>query len=485
MSTLQDLSKVLSRKQAILEESAAGVEQQKKSGKQAARERIALLLDGGSFVEQSMLAQDAGVVAGSGTVDGRPVFVFAQDFAVMDGAMGAKQAKKIVKILEQARKTGTPVVAMCDSNGARVGEGAAALEAYADVFAHMARLSGVVPMISLVLGPCVGAAAMMAKLSDVVIVSKPAGALMMAGPQVLASAMKKDVKAEELGGADVAVKTGAAHFACESEADAMAKAKAVLGMLPANNLEDAPFSVEEDMNRRLEGFEAGCDGAELIAALADTGSVLEFGKGHTHAVTALGKMAGRTVAFIYTGKGDTCDNRMKKIARFVRFADCYNIPVVSLVDSTGLKLFDTVERQMAVLSAASTLVYAYSEATTVKVTLVIAIGSAYVAMGGSANADMTYAWPGSVISPMTGEAAIQIMWKDKIMASKGDAVKAREELAVQYEAEVADGVNAAVEGLVDDVIDPADSRKMVIAALEILSSKRDSNPPKKHGNMPL
>ena len=481
MSTLQDLSKVLSRKQAILEESAAGVEQQKKSGKQAARERIALLLDGGSFVEQSMLAQDAGVVAGSGTVDGRPVFVFAQDFAVMDGAMGAKQAKKIVKILEQTRKTGTPVVAMCDSNGARVGEGAAALEAYADVFAHMARLSGVVPMISLVLGPCVGAAAMMAKLSDVVIVSKPAGALMMAGPQVLASAMKKDVKAEELGGADVAVKTGAAHFACESEADAMAKAKAVLGMLPANNLEDAPFSVEEDMNRRLEGFEAGCDGAELIAALADTGSVLEFGKGHTHAVTALGKMAGRTVAFIYTGKGDTCDNRMKKIARFVRFADCYNIPVVSLVDSTGLKLFDTVERQMAVLSAASTLVYAYSEATTVKVTLVIgnAIGSAYVAMGGSANADMTYAWPGSVISPMTGEAAIQIMWKDKIMASKGD------ELAAQYEAEVADGVNAAVEGLVDDVIDPADSRKMVIAALEILSSKRDSNPPKKHGNMPL
>ena len=310
---------------------------------------------------------------------------------------------------------------------------------------------------------------------------------MMAGPQVLASAMKKDVKAEELGGADVAVKTGAAHFACESEADAMVKAKAVLGMLPANNLEDAPFSVEEDMNRRLEGFEAGCDGAELIAALADTGSVLEFGKGHTHAVTALGKMAGRTVAFIYTGKGDTCDNRMKKIARFVRFADCYNIPVVSLVDSTGLKLFDTVERQMAVLSAASTLVYAYSEATTVKVTLVIgnAIGSAYVAMGGSANADMTYAWPGSVISPMTGEAAIQIMWKDKIMASKGDAVKAREELAAQYEAEVADGVNAAVEGLVDDVIDPADSRKMVIAALEILSSKRDSNPPKKHDNLPM
>ena len=216
----------------------------------------------------------------------------------MDGAMGAKQAKKIVKILEQARKTGTPVVAMCDSNGARVGEGAAALEAYADVFAHMASPERRCADDFAGAGPCVGAAAMMAKLSDVVIVSKPAGALMMAGPQVLASAMKKDVKAEELGGADVAVKTGAGRISpARLKRTRWQKAKAVLGMLPANNLEDAPFSVEEDMNRRLEGFEAGCDGAELIAALADTGSVLEFGKGHTHAVTALGKMAGRTVAF--------------------------------------------------------------------------------------------------------------------------------------------------------------------------------------------
>lgn len=183
MSTLQDLTQVLSRKQAILDGNAAGVEKQKKNGKQTARERVAMLLDGGSFVEQRMLVSGAGVIAGSGTVDGRPVYVFAQDFAVMDGAVGAQQASKIVKVLELARKTGTPVVAMCDSNGARVGEGAAALEAYADVFAHMARLSGVVPMIAMVLGPCVGAAAMMAQLCDVAIVAKPAGALLMAGPR--------------------------------------------------------------------------------------------------------------------------------------------------------------------------------------------------------------------------------------------------------------------------------------------------------------
>jgi len=485
MSTLQDLNQVLSRKQAILE--SAGVEKQKKSGKQTARERVGMLLDGGSFVEQSMLFADAGVVTGSGTVDGRPVYVIAQDFAVMDGAVGEKQGRKIVKVLELARKTGTPVVALCDSNGARVGEGAAALEAYADIFAHMARLSGVVPMITLVVGPCVGAAAMMAQLSDIVLVAKPAGALLVAGPQVLASTMGKDLKAEDLGGGKTAVEYGAAHFACETEEEAIATAKTLLAMLPANNLEDAPFAPEEDMNRLVEGLSAGADGREVIAALADTGSVVELGKGYTGAVTALGRMAGRTVAFAYTGKGDTCDKRMNKITRFVRFADCYNIPVISLIDSTGFELFDTIDRQMSVMKAASALVYAYSEATTVKVSLVIgnAVGAMYVAMGGSANADATYAWPGAVISPMTGEAAIQVMWKDEIKASKGDAVAARAELAARYEAEVADGVCAASAGLVDDVIDPADSRKMIIAALELLSSKRDSNPPKKHGNMPL
>ncbi len=488
MSTLQDLKQVLSRKQEILDENSAGVEKQKKSGKKTARERVCLLLDDGSFLEQSMLVADAGVVTGCGTVDGRPVYVVAQDFAVMNGAVGVKQGKKIVKVLELARKTGTPVVFVCDSNGARVGEGAAALEAYADIFAHMARLSGVVPMISVVAGPCIGAAAMVAQLSDFVVMAKPAGALLAAGPQVVSATMGRDVaKAEELGGAEIAVANGAAHFAGETEEEAFAKVKTLLAMLPANNLEDAPFAIEEDMNRLTEGLSAGQDGLEVITAIADAGSVVEAGKGYTGAVTAFAKLAGRTVAFVYTGKGDTCDKRMEKIARFVRFADCYNIPVVSLVDSTGLELFKTVDRQMNVIKAASKMIYAYSEATTVKVTLVIghAIGAAYVAMGGSANADVTYAWPGAVISPVTAEAAIQLWKLDEIKASTGDAIEAKKEIAAKYEAEVADGVNAATAGLVDDVIDPAQSRIMVIAALEMLSSKRDSNPPKKHGNMPL
>lgn len=487
MSTLQDLEQVLSRKQDILNKSQAGDGKSKQGGKLSARDRVTRLLDEGSFVEQGMLACDAGVVTGCGTVDGQPVTVFAQDFSVMHGAIGAAQGKKIVRALEQARKTGVPVVAMCDSNGARVGEGAAALEAYSDVLTHLARLSGVVPTIALVLGPCVGTAAMLSQLCDLTLLAAPEGALLEAGPQVLSSAMGKSLTAQELGGGKAAVESGAAHFACASEEEALALTRTLLGMLPANNLEDAPFGVEVDADRLIPGLSAGMDGRAAIEAMADPGSVVELGKGYTGAVTALGRMAGRTVAFAYTGTGDTCDKRMNKLARFVRFADCYNIPVISLVDSTGLEIFDTVGRQMSVVKAASALVYAYSEATTVKVTLVIghAVGAAYVAMGGSANADAVLAWPGAVISPLTGEAAIQVLCPEKIRESTGDAVAARAELAAQYEAEVADGVNAAAQGLVDDVIDPAETRKRVVAALEMLSGKRDSNPPKKHGNLPL
>ena len=485
MSSLQDLTQVLSRKQEILDGNQAGVEKQKKSGKQTARERIAQLVDAGSFVEQGML-MEAGVVTGCGSVDGQPVCVFAQDFAANGAAMGAKQAAKIVKLLDVARKTGTPVIGILDSNGAYISEGAGAVEAYADVLSHMARMSGVVPMIMAVLGPCVGAAAVMAEMADVSVVAK-AGSVLLAGPQVLSSTMGKDLDAEALGGAQKAVENGAAAVACETEAEAIEAVKSVLAMLPANNLEDAPIGGEEDAARKISGFEAGCDGGKLIEAVADAGSVVELGKGYTKAVTAFGRIAGRSVAFVYTGSGDICEKRMLKIARFVRFADCFNIPVVSLMDTTGLKIWDTVQRHTAVLKAASTLVFAYSEATTAKIAVVIgkAIGSAYTAMGGKANSDLTYAWPGSVIAPVSGEAAIQLEWKDKIAASEGDPVKAREALAAQYEAEVFDGIHAAEKGLVDDVIDPADTRKALAAAIEMLAGKRDSNPPKKHDNMPL
>ena len=486
MSTMQDLNQVLSRKQAILDGDAASVEKQKKSGKLTARERVAALLDAGSFVETDVLVEDSGVVTGSGVISGRPVYVFAQDYTVLGGAVSEKQARKIVKILELARKTGTPVIGVCDSTGALLEEGVGALNAYADIFAHMARLSGVVPMITVVAGPCAGAAAMLCELSDFAFVVDGVGALTCAGAQVMQATLGGNKTAQDFGGAKASVGTGAAAFACESEKDAFAKVKTLLDLLPSNNLEDAPLSEAADLNRLTEGLCAGMPGADIIDALLDAGTKLEAGAGYTQAITALGRLGGRVVAVVYTGSGTLCAKRCQKIARFVRFADCYNIPVISLIDADGIVIAQG-DSQAWMLKASSELLYTYAEATTPKIALVTgnAIGAAYIAMGGKANSDMTYAWPGSVISAVSSQAAVQLLYTKELKESKGDVLAEREKLADRYAAEVADGVNAAAKGYIDDVIDPAQSRKMLIAAVEMLSSKRDSNPPKKHGNMPL
>lgn len=486
MGTIQDLQQVLARRTAILEGDASSVEKQKKSGKLTARERLAKLLDAASFVETDTLVEASGVVTGSGVIGGKPVYVFSQDFAVVGGAVGEKQAKKIVKVLELARKTGTPVIGICDSTGAMMDEGAGALNAYADIFAHMARLSGVVPMMTIVAGPCAGAAAMMCELSDFTFVVQGIGQLLCAGAQVMQASLDGSKSAEDFGGAQVSVQTGAAAFACEGEDSAFAQVKALFALLPSNNLEDAPCADATDINRLTEGLTAGMPGADIIDRLADAGTKMEVGAGYTKAITAFARMGGRTVAMVYTGSGELCAKRCQKIARFVRFADCFNIPVVSLIDAQGIKVMQG-DAQAWMLKAASQLLYTYAEATTPKVALVVgeAIGAAYVALGGAANADVTYAWPGSVISAVSKETAVQLLYKDEIKNSKGDVQAVRAQLEERYAAEVADGVNAAAKGYVNDVIDPAQSRKMVIAALEMLASKRDSNPPKKHGNMPM
>lgn len=490
MSTIQDLQQVQARKQEILSGDAARVEKQKKSGKMTARERVSALLDSQSFVELDVLVSHdgkaEGVVTGYGTIEGRPVYVLSQDFTVLGGSVGVKHAQKIAKVLDLAKKTGTPAVLMCDSAGARIDEGALALEAYADIFARMARMSGVVPMISMVLGPCVGAAALMSEMSDVTIMVKGVGAKLSCGPQVLSATYGVNKTAEQLGGAEAMNAQGGTDFVCDGEADAFVKARALLSMLPLNNLEEAPLDTAEDLNRVCEGLTAGADAKTILSALCDVGSVLEFGAGYSQAVTALCKMGGRTVAVVHTGAGELCNKRAKKIARFVRFADCYNIPVVTLVDTEGLMVAESA-RQQELLSAVAQMMFAYTEATTAKISVVTgkAVGAAYVALGGKANADVVYAWPGSVIAPMTGEAAVAVLYKDELKNSKGDVASARAQFAAQYESEVADGVHAAENGCVDDVIDPAQTRKLLIASLEMLASKRDSNPPKKHGNMPL
>ena len=451
MVSTQDLKQVLAKKQAILQGDADRIAKQRAAGKLTARERVGKLLDAGSFVELDALVSKgedyAGVVTGYGTVQDRPVYVFAQDYTVHGGAMGEMQARKILKVLDLAQKTGAPVVALCDSAGVRVDEGAAAMNAYASVYAKMARMSGVCPMIALVLGPVVG-------------------------------------------GAEEMAAQGGVALTAENEDAAIALAVEVLDLLPSCNAEDAAIVDTDDMNRILPELDAS-DASALMAAMADAGRVVEFYADWGKEIrVGLCRIGGRSVGLV-CGNAKENDGMLApaacaKAARFIRLCDCYSLPVVSLINSKGVAVPDVKAQSWTMITAAQ-LLYAYAEATCPKVSVVVgnAIGQAYVAMGGKANADMTYAWPGAVISALTPEAAVQVLYTDELKAGDKPALETRAELESKFASEVADGVAAAQAGMIDDVVDPAQTRQYVIAALEMLSSKRESNPPKKHGNLPL
>lgn len=494
MNNTQDLKQVLQKKQEILQGNAERVAKQRAQGKLTARERVAKLLDQGSFVELDALvsaAEDgAGVVTGYGTVQDRPVYLFAQDFTVHGGAMGRMQAQKILKVLDLAQKTGAPVVAMCDSNGVRLDEGAAAMNAYAEVFAKMTRLSGVCPMVALVLGPCVGGAALISQIADVSIQAEKVGELMVYGPQVMSAVSGQTLTGETLGGAKAMAAQGGVALTAATEDEAISLAVQVLDLLPGSNAEDAPLTDGDDMNRLLPAIDAA-DSDALLAAMADNASYIELYKEWGKALrVALCRMGGRSVGIVCSNAkendGLLTPAAAAKAARFIRLCDCYSLPVVSLINSKGVAVPEAKAQSWTMITS-SQLLYAYAEATCPKVSVVVgnAIGQAYVAMGGKANADVCYAWPGAVISALTPEAAVQVLYVDELKNSKKPALEARAELEAKYAAEVADGVAAAKAGMIDDVCDPAETRKLVLAALEMLSSKRDANPPKKHGNLPL
>ena len=494
MVSTQDLKQVLAKKQAILQGDAERIAKQRAAGKLTARERVGKLLDAGSFVELDALVSKnddyAGVITGYGTVQDRPVYLFAQDFTVHGGAMGEMQAKKICKVLDLAQKTGAPVIALCDSAGVRVDEGAAAMNAYACIYAKMAKMSGVCPMIALVMGPVVGGAALIAQLADVSIEAGKVGQLMVYGPQVMSAMTGKTFDAAAVGGADAMAKQGGVALTAEDEDAALAQAIQVLDLLPSCNAEDAAIVDTDDMNRILPQIDAD-DSDALMTAMADAGNLVELYKDWGKEIrVALCRIGGRSVGLV-CGNAKENDGMLTpaaaaKAARFIRLCDCYSLPVVSLINSKGIAV-PAVENQAATMIAAAQLLYAYAEATTAKVSVVVgnAIGQAYVAMGGKANADVTYAWPGAVISALTPEAAVQVLYTEELKAGKEPALETRAKLESEFAANVADGVAAARAGMIDDVCDPAQTRKYVIAALEMLSSKRDSNPPKKHGNLPL
>ena len=494
MSNTQELKRVLDKKNGILNGDADRIAKQRAQGKLTARERVAKLVDEGSFVEtDALLSRNgdySGVITGYGTVQDRPVYLFAQDFTVHGGAMGVQQAQKILKVLDLAQKTGAPVIALCDSAGVRLDEGAAAMNAYAQVYTKMVRMSGVCPMIALVLGPCVGGAALISQLCDVSIMVEKVGKMMVYGPQVMSAISGKTYTDETAGGAKAMAAQGGVALTAENEDAAIALAWQVLDLLPACNAEDAPIVDTDDMNRLLPAIDAN-DSNALLGAMADAGQYVELYKEWGKEIrVALCRIGGRSVGIVASNaaenEGMLTPAAAAKAARFIRLCDCYSLPVVSLINSKGVVVPEVNSQSWTMISVAQ-LLYAYAEATCPKVSVVVgnAIGQSYIAMAGKGNADMIYAWPGAVISAVTPEAAVQVLYTKELKEGKEPALETRARLEKEFSEDVADGVAAAAAGMIDDVCDPAETRKLVIAALEMLSSKRESNPPKKHGNLPL
>lgn len=491
MNVERNLPVVRERKLSILKGDPQLCDQQKKAGKLLARERIALLLDAASFVETDVLNAEAGVVTGYGLVDGNPVYVYAQDFTVKGGSVGAAHARKVLKIMDMAQKTGAPVIGIFDTAGARLDEGIDAMNAYALMAGKTNDLSGVVPQIALVLGPCGGIASSIAGMSDICVMSKN-GRLFVNGPLLVSAAAGKEIDMETLAGPAASVKSGLAQLTAETDEEAVALARKLIAMLPGNNLMDAEDFAQDDVNRELPELNAlteGADAMDIIRSIADAGDATELGAEFAPSmVTALGRIGGTTVGFVANQAakdgGRLTVYGCKKAARFVAFCDCFSIPVISLVDTLGMKVSAAPQGELT--RAAAQLMFAYAESSSARLAVVTgnAVGMGYAAMASRTAADMVYAWPGACISAVTPAVGAQLAFADELKGAD-DPVAKRKELEDRYIEDVADGVHAAETGYADDVIEPAATRQMLAAALEMLAGKRDLKPAKKHGNMPL
>ncbi len=429
--------------------------------------RVTSFLDSGSFCELDALAASGGgyaeAVAGYGTADGCPVCVFAQSSDIAGGAMSKAQASKLQKLYRLAVKKGIPVVGFFDSEGARVNESSDILKAYGDILLDANRLSGVVPQIAVILGPCTGTAAMIAAGADIVIMS--------AKGELTVSTGGESGKPEE------AAKCGIAHITVETEEQAMDSARRLISVLPSNNLEPAPDTEPAEPELSHENMPDASDARQVIGSVCDTGSFIELGKGFSSgSITGIGQINGLTSGIIsLTGiiDADSCS----KAARFLRFCDSFSIPAVTFVNA----------EKFATLKEASKLSSAYSEATTAKVTVVTgrACGAVYIAVAGrGANSDYTVSWPDAVISPLAPETAAIFLWNDKLKGS-ADPVNDRKKLIETYKTTEASPIKAAADGLVENVITPDETRCALTSALNMLSGKRVSTLPKKHSNIQL
>jgi propionyl-CoA carboxylase beta chain len=490
------------------------VEAQHERGKLTARERIAELIDPGTFQEIDALAVEwnendpeedrfygDAVVTGWGKIDGRVVCVFAQDFTVYGGSLSEVVGEKIAKAMDLAMKTGVPVVGLNDSGGARIQEGVSSLAGYGEIFLRNVRASGVVPQISVIMGPCAGGAVYSPAITDFIFMVEGTSQMYITGPDVIQSVTGEKTTFEELGGAaSHAAKSGVAQFSMPDEQTCVEEVRRLLSFLPSNNVDDPPaVETGDDPYRRLDDIlsvvpdddSLPYDVRDVIERLFDNGDFLEIHeKFAQNIVVGFGRIGGHSVGVVanqpmYLGGVLDIDSS-RKAARFVRYCDAFNIPIVTLVDVPGY-LPGVSQEYGGIISHGAKLLYAYAEATVPKVTVITrkAFGGAYDAMGSKhLGADVNYAWPGAAIAVMGGTQAVNIINRRDIQGADDPDVK-RRELVQAYKERYEHPYIAAAKGYVDDVIDPRDTRAMVARALEMLRTKSEASPPKKHGNIPL
>ncbi len=489
------------------------IDQQHARGKLTARERIELLLDPGSFVEIDAFVTargtdgdaDAilgdGVVTGHGAIDGRNVFVFSQDFTVFGGSLSEACAAKICKVMDLAMKVGVPIVGLNDSGGARIQEGVVSLGGYADIFLRNTLASGVVPQLSVVMGPCAGGAVYSPAITDFTVMVEGTSYMFVTGPGVVKSVTHEDVDAERLGGATTHTTiSGVAHIAAPDESSALATTRRILGYLPQNNLADAPRRMSSDpADRRDASLDRvvpddpaqAYDMHDVIGPIVDDGEFLEIQPGWAqNVIVGFARLAGRSVGIVaqqpavLAGALDIAAST--KAARFVRTCDCFNVPLVTFVDVPGF-LPGVDQEHGGIIRHGAKLLFAYCEATVPKLTVITrkAYGGAYDVMSSKhIRGDLNLAWPTAEIAVMGPAGAVNVIHRDAIeSATDPDARRAR--LVEEYEERFANPYIAASRGYVDDVILPSETRPRLIASLDLLADKRDTNPPKKHGNIPL
>jgi len=517
MATVFDRLKELKEREE--KEKAQGgpksVEKQHQSGKLTARERLDLLFDPGSFCEIDMFVrhrcsdfdmQDTfiaaeGVVTGHGTVKDRPVCAYSQDFTSRGGTLGEMHAKKICKVMDLAMKMGVPVIGLNDSGGARIQEGIDALSGYGSIFFRNSCASGVIPQISAIMGPTAGGAVYSPAMTDWLFMVEKTSYMFITGPDVIKTVSGEEIDFENLGGAAVHnTKSGVAHFACESDAHSIEMIKTLLSYLPSNNMEDPPILDTNDEPNRVspnldsivpDAARQSYDMKDVIRSIVDNGTILEPHASYAkNMIVCFARMNGRTVGIIANQpmfiSGSLDVDASDKATRFIRFCDAFNIPLLTLVDVPGY-LPGTDQEWSGIIRHGAKLLWCYSEATVPKITMIVrkAYGGAYLAMcAKELGADRVLAWPTAEIAVMGAEGAAKIIHRREISDAKDPKAK-QEEKIEEYRNLFYTPYIAASRGLVDEVIMPNESRPRIIAALEFLSSKRETRPPKKHGNIPV